>query len=395
MRAMSRLRIYRYLLRETLVPMSLGLAVFTLVLLMGRILKLVEMVINKGVPFMDILILFASLLPSLLVLTLPLSFLLGVMAGLGRMSTDQEVLALKSSGISLYQITVPIAVLGLGVGILTACLTMVVKPASEELFRKQLFQIASSQANIGIEPQLFNDEFKGVVLYANDVDERSGQMRGVFISDERPNSLPAIILSDSGRILSNQDTLTLTLHLENGTIHRQRSGSTSAFHVIGFTQYDLNLNLGQASMEADQPRKNKKTMSITEIYRAIDTQDTTRGSKNNELIAEFHWRMALPLAPLLFTLLGTPLGIQPVRSGRGSGFAIGLLIFLAYYVLLSVAGTLVVEGNMPGLLMWAPNLIFLMAGVMLLKAAAREKPLPLTDTFCTGMIKLLRLVRKQ
>jgi lipopolysaccharide export system permease protein len=84
-----------------------------------------------------------------------------------------------------------------------------------------------------------------------------------------------------------------------------------------------------------------------------------------------------------------------VRSGRGSGFAIGLLIFLAYYVLLSVAGTLVVEGNMPGLLLWAPNLIFLMAGVVLLKAAAKEKPLPLTDTFRTGMVKLLRLVRKQ
>ena len=391
---MSSLRIYRYLLRETLVPMFLGLAIFTLVLLMGRILKLVEMVINKGVPFMDILILFASLLPSLLVLTLPLSFLLGVMAGLGRMSSDQEVLALKASGTSLYQITVPVAILGLGVGVLTACLTMVIKPASDELFRKQLFQIASSRANIGIQPQIFNDEFNNVVLYANDVDERSGQMHGVFISDERPNSLPAIILADSGRILSNQDTLTLTLHLENGTIHRQRSGSASAFHIIGFTQYDLNLNLGQTSIEDDQPRKNKKTMSITELYRSIHSPDTTLGSKMNELIAEFHWRMALPLAPLLFALLGVPLGIQPVRSGRGSGFAVGLLIFLAYYVLMSIASTLVVEGNMPGLLMWAPNLIFLMAGFMILKAAALEKPLPLTDFFRMWTDKLFRLLRK-
>lgn len=392
---MANLRIYRYLLRETLVPMLLGLAVFTLVLLMGRILKLVEMVINKGVPFMDILVLFASLLPSLLVLTLPLSFLLGVMAGLGRMSTDQEVLALKSSGISLYQITVPIAILGLVVGALTACLTMVIKPASEDLFHKQLFNIASSRANVGIQPQLFNDEFNGVVFYANDVDERSGQMRGVFISDERPNSLPAIILADSGRVLSNQDTLTLTLHLENGTIQRQRGGPTSAFHVIGFTQYDLNLNLGQASMESDLPRKNKKTMSITELYHAIRSSDATRGSKINELIAEFHWRLALPLAPLLFALLGVPLGIQPVRSGRGSGFAIGLLIFLAYYVLLSVSSTMVVEGNMPALLIWAPNLIFLMAGVTILKTAALEKPLPLTETFRTWMDKLLHLLRKK
>lgn len=394
MRAMSSLRIHRYLLRETLVPMILGLAVFTLVLLMGRILKLVEMVINKGVPFMDILILFASLLPSLLVLTLPLSFLLGVMAGLGRMSSDHEVLALKSSGISLYQIAAPLTFLGLGVGILTACLTMVIKPASEDLFNKQLFQIASSRANIGIQPQLFNDEYNNVVIYTNEVDERSGQMRGVFISDERPNSLPAIILADNGRILSNQETLTLTLHLENGTIHRQRNDSASAFHVIGFSQYDLNLNLGQASLDADQPRKNKRTMSMAELYQAIHSPDTPRDSKINELIASFHWRLALPFAPLLFVLLGVPLGIQPVRSGRGSGFAIGLLIFLAYYMLLSVTSTLVVEGNMPGLVMWVPNLIFLMAGVLILKAAAMEKPLPLTEFFRTWTNKLLRLVRK-
>jgi lipopolysaccharide export system permease protein len=395
MRAMSSLRIHRYLLRETLVPMFLGLAVFTLVLLMGRILKLVEMVINKGVPFMDILILFASLLPSLLVLTLPLSFLLGVMAGLGRMSSDQEVLALKASGTSLYQITVPVAFLGLGVGIITAFLTMMIKPASEDLFHKQVFQIASSRANIGIQPQLFNDEYNNVVLYANEVDERSGQMRGVFISDERPNSLPAIILADSGRILSNQDTLTLTLHLENGTVHRQRSGPTSAFHVISFAQYDLNLNLGQTSMEADLPRKNKKTMSIAELYRAIYGPDMSAGPKTNELIAEFHWRLALPFAPLLFALLGVPLGIQPVRSGRGSGFAIGLLIFLAYYMLLSASGTLVVEGDMPGLLMWVPNLIFLLAGTIILKAAAMEKPLPLSGLFHKLTDKLLCLLRKQ
>lgn len=389
---MPNLRIQRYLLRETLVPMTLALGVFTLVLLMGRILKLLEMVINKGVPLTDILMLFVSLLPRFLVVTLPLSFLLGVMAGLGRMSSDQEILALKTSGTSLYQITFPIVTLGLMVSIATAAITMVIKPASEETFHKQLFQIASSHANIGIQPRIFNDEFDGIVLYTNEVDERSGQMRGVFISDERPNSLPAIILADRGRILSNQDTQTLTLHLENGTIHRQGSQSRSAFQVIGFSQYDLNLDLGQASISANQPLKNYRTMSITELYHAIHTDKPANGGK--QFLAEFHWRLALPFAPLLFALLGVPLGIQPVRSGRGSGFTIGLLVFLGYYLLLSFANTLITEGGWSGLVMWGPNLIFLVAGVVILRAAALEKPLPMVAICNTWAPKLLRFLKK-
>jgi lipopolysaccharide export system permease protein len=374
--------------------MALGLAVFTLVLIMGRLLKLVEMVVNKGVPVADILLLFASLLPTFLVLTLPLSFLLGTMAGLGRMSSDQEILALKAGGTSLYQITVPVICLGLVVSIATACLTMFVKPASEDFFRRQLFQIASSRANVGIQPQIFNDEFEGIILYANEVDERSGRMQGVFISDERQNTMPAIILADTGRILSNQDTLTLTLHLENGTIHRQRGISDKAFHVIGFTRYDLNLDLGQAALSADQPRKNKKTMSIRELLRAIQTGPEMSPSKYRELVAEFHQRLALPVAPLLFALLGVPLGIQPVRSGRGSGFAIGLLVFLGYYMLLSLASTLVVEGGLPGPVLWIPNLIFLAAGILVLKAAAKEKPLPLLGTFRQWFGLIVRRLRK-
>ncbi|ABA89163.2 lipopolysaccharide ABC transporter, membrane protein LptF [Syntrophotalea carbinolica DSM 2380] len=391
---MTSLRIQRYLLRETLVPMLLGLAVFTLVLLLGRILNLVELVINKGVPLVDVLLLLAYLLPTFLVLTLPLSFLLGVMAGFGRMSADREILALKACGVGLRQLTAPIVGLGLLVSLATAATTIAIKPASEDLFREKLFHIASSRANIGIQAQIFNDEFEGIILYANDVDERSGRMQGVFISDERDDTLSSIILANEGRIFSNQENLTLTLHLENGTIHRQRRETGSGFQVIEFTRYDLNLDLGQTSMSADQPRKNKKTMTLGELYQAIRPDAATPPSKKRELLAEFHWRLAVPVIPLLFALLGVPLGIQPVRSGRGSGFAAGLLVFLAYYVLLSLAGTLVVDAGLPGLIMWGPNSIFLLASIVVLRAAAKEKPLPLVE-FCRRWTDILiRRLRK-
>lgn len=360
--------------------MALGLVIFTLALFMGQLLKLVELVINKGVPIADILLLFSSMLPTFLVLTLPLSFLLGAMAALGRLSADNEILALKACGTSLHQIALPVLALGLVVSIVTGILTMAIRPASEDFFHRQLFHIASSRANIGIEPRIFNDEFEGVVLYANEIDERSGVMRGVFISDERQDALPAIILADSGRVLSNPDTLTMTLHLENGTIQRQGDKAGGDFHVLGFTGYDLNLDLGRSSLASDQPRKDRKSMSMAELYRATHDAGAADSSGNRKLLAEYHRRLALPFAPLLFALLGVPLGIQPVRSGRGGGFAIGLLMFLAYYALSSLANTLVVEAGMPGLVMWIPALAFLVAGLAALKAASMERPLPLVAT---------------
>jgi lipopolysaccharide export system permease protein len=382
---MSRHRIHRYLLRETLIPMFLGLAIFTLVLLMGRLLKLVELVINKGVPLQDILWLFACLLPTFLVITLPLSFLLGVMMAFGRLSSDREILAMKASGISLRQMAVPILVFGLATSLATAALTLVVKPASESAFRQQLFRITTSRASIGIQAQVFNDEFEGLVLYTERLDERSGVMDGVFIYDEQQKPA-SFILARRGRVLSDPDALALTLRLENGTIHRQqRQGAQENFQVIGFSSYDLNLDLGRQAEADTRTRKSRKEMSLTELRRAMAGADNA--TRLNRLRGEYHWRMTLPVAPLLFALLGVPLGIQPLRSGRGGGFAIGLMVFLVYYALLSLTNTLVVESGLPGTVMWLPNILFLLGGLVLLQAANREIPLP--TAACLGRLVAL------
>ena len=156
---MSNPRINRYILREITIPMGLALSIFTFVLLMGRILKLVELVINKGVPPADIARLFLCLMPSFLIVTLPLSFLLGVMLGFGRLSSDREIMACKASGISLYQLAFPVILLALLTCLGNASLTLMIRPASETAFREQLFKISASRASIAIQPNVFNDSF--------------------------------------------------------------------------------------------------------------------------------------------------------------------------------------------------------------------------------------------
>ncbi len=359
---------------------------------MGRLLKLVELVINKGIPLIDIAQLFISILPSFLVLTIPLAFLLGVMLGFGRLSADGEILALKSSGISLYQMTRPILLLSLPACLLTAAMTLYLRPVCETFFRQQLFDIAANHASIGLQPQVFNDEFDGLVLYANHIDDRSGTMKQVFISDERNSSAPAIIMAEKGLIVPDSRNRKLLLRLEQGTMHRQpqdNSDSTEedTYQVLHFSSYDVNLDLEQQATATKQRRRKNKELTLVELQNTIKSGPT---EKRQGLLAELHTRLAVPAAPFLFALLAIPLGIQPHRSGRGGNFALALGIFLCYYLMFSFTDTLVADAGWPAVTLWLPNLCFLLSGLYLLYRAAIERPVTFFERTSAAFFAMLR-----
>ncbi len=380
--AMSIRRIHKYIAREVGVPTLLALVVFTFVLLMGRILKLMELVINKGVPALDILKLFSFLVPSFLVITLPLAFLLGIMLGFGRLCADSEIIALKSSGVSLYHMFRPVLVLAFLTALTTGLLTLVLGPAGNRSFREQIFNIAAKRANVGIQPHVFNDEFDDLVLYIDDVDKKGNVFRGVMISDQRTGSSPSIIFAQQGRIFSDPQALTLTLRIENGTVHRATPGK-EADQIIRFSTYDVNLNMGQQLEQAEKRPPKPAEIGSQELVQVLFS-DNESPSEKTKLSIEFHSRLIFPLAPLLFALVGVPLGVHSQRSGRSGNFSVALLIFLGYYLSFSLAETLVAESGFPvALTLWVPSLIFLVGGLYLFQRAAQERP------FSFGTLPLL------
>ena len=388
-------RIHRYIAWEIAIPALLGLSVFTLMILMGRIIRLVEMVLNKGVPATEIFLLFAYLLPAFLVITIPLSFLLGVLLGFGRLSSESETIALKASGISLYGMLKPVFLLAALASVLTGALTLYGEPAGNTAFRSKVFEIAASRATVGIAPKVFNDEFDGLVLYTNEFDEQSGLMTGVFISDQRTDSDASTIFAKRGRIFSDSESYTLTLRLENGTIHRRpKSSRGDSYQTIGFSAYDISLNMGEELEAGQTVQKKDKDLSFSELRQAIGEAKT-----EEELLryrVQWHKRLVLPLAPLLFALIGIPLGIQSHRSGKGGGFAIGLIVFLVYYILFSFTKTLATEGILPVIpTMWAPTALFLAGGLYLLHLAAMERRFILLDLLLEGMDRFRRLIQRK
>jgi lipopolysaccharide export system permease protein len=362
-------RIQRYLLREIAAPMFMALVIFTFVLMMGRSQKLMEMVIDKGVPVGQILRLLANLLPAFLVLTIPVALLIGVLLAFGRLSAESELVAMKASGIHLSLLMRPVLALALLASLLTAALTLYIEPAANAAFRRQAFAIASSIATIGIQPMTFNDEFSGLVLYAADVDDKNGQMNNIFIADERPGTLPATIFASTGGVQIDQDDQSLNLRLKDGAIHRL-DDNNDAYQIIQFDTYGLRVNLNHGDKEQGLNRKESE-LNLPDLLSARQTPQDPKEAR--VLAAGLQRRFVMASTPLIFILIGVPLGIRSQRSGRGANFALSLFIFLLFYILFTLAKTLVIDVGLSALFIWLPVVIFTIAGVLLLRAAANER----------------------
>lgn len=373
MPAMATRRINRYIISEVLTPTLLGLVIFTFILIMGRLPDLTELVVNKGVPLVDILQLFYYLLPNFLTITIPLAFLLGILLAFGRLSADSEFIALKSTGVSLYALLAPVLVLALLGTFITAALNLYGKPLGKTAFRDHLFTIASDRASAGLESGIFNDRFENLVIYAEQVDERNDQMRKVFLSDERSAKSPANIFAEQGRFIRNPRQQTLVLRLSKGTIHYLATDQSASYQTIAFSTYDVNLNISHGLEKTSERERAISELTPEEILAA--RKKGTHPGLRHSLDIELHKRISTSMTPFVFALIGIPLALQANRSGKGAGFAMALAISLGYYVLLSLARTLADKALIPPfIILYLPNLVFLSGGLFFIYRTATEKP---------------------
>lgn len=383
-------RLYSYIAREIAVPFFLSLFVFTFVLLLERIMKLVEMVIGRGVGLADIGRLFIYILPSFLTLTIPMSFLLAVLLAFGRLSSDSEVIAMKASGVSLYQMLIPVSVLSILAYGMTFYLTLYALPWGNQSFRSKVFDIARAKASAGIKERVFNDDFDGIVLY---IDRLKGEkMEGVLIYDRREKD-GYTIFARGGGIISDPKTMTVTMRLRDGEIHTV--GKELSYSKVAFSTYDLRLNFrGSGPGSRGEVSKGDREMTISELSSKV-AELKGRGENYRPYQVEIHKKFSIPFACIIFGLIGAPLGIQSRRSGRASGFSMSLAIFLIYYISLTGGESLGDRGIIPPFFaMWGINFIFLAIGIYFIVKTARESPIIISVRFDQAVDLLARFINK-
>lgn len=369
--------ISRYLIREISVPFFFILLILTFVLLMGRIIQLMDLTVNKGVSLITIAELIGYLTPSFMVITIPVSLLIAILIAFGRLSGDNEITVMKSAGISLYQLVPPVLVPVTAAFIVTSFFSLYIVPEVNFATKRLLFDVARQKATIGISEKVFNDDFEGLVLWADHIPVHGNYMEGVFISDSRTAGEPIIVIAKKGYLISNPETMSVTLRLEDGSSHFV-DGALNTYRKMDFSTYDLNLDLaGPRAGTGAGPIKERKEMNLAELSRAIKDKSLAE-LRRRELIIELHRKFALPVSCIVFGILGIPMGIVKQRSVRSRGFVIGLVTVMVYYILELGGGALSEAGHIaPAIAAWAPNVMLGVAGLWLLMRAAREHPVAL------------------
>lgn len=363
---------YLYILKEILPIFFIGLMVFTLILLMDKILKLIEMIVTKGVSLSQIFMLLLFISPSFLIFTIPMAVLLGTLLSFGRLSGDSEVTAFKASGMSLYQLFLPVSIFSIIATILTTFLVFYGLPWGNRGFKAMLFLMAQSKADIEIKERVFNDVFDGLVVYVDKVPIRGKKMEGILIYDERDATKINTIFAREGFLVSNPSSQEVTLRLTNGDIHRFEPRA-NIYQKAQFDTYDLRLELAKA-FTAMGKKLREHEMSIDDIKEKIEKKKGI-GEDTIPLEVEIQKRYAIPFSCIVFALIGVPLGIQPRRSGRSHGFVFSILILLAYYISLSASEIFALQQTLPPFLAgWASNFLFGGLGLYLLVRAANESP---------------------
>lgn len=361
--------ISRYLIREITGIFALGLTIFTLVLLMGRMVKLMEMVVSNGVPLVDVARLIALLLPSFLVLTIPMAFLLAVLLAFGRLSSDNEITVLKASGLSLYLLLPPVLIVALLAGALTLFISLVAVPWGNSGFKQMTVDVARKYAATAIRERIFLDDIPGIVLYVDHYDEATRRMERVMIQDGRDPERPLTIFAKNGLIASDTTSGALRILLHNGSIHTQ--SINGGYRLVSFAEYLLTAEAGRGGAVV----YTETEMGVKDLFNAANAPQTSPQARM-KMLAEMHSRFAFPCAVFVFALLAVPLGMQNRRAGKTSGFTVSILILLIYYILLSFLRTLAEKGVIPPFAaLWLPNLLFGGFGLALLRMAAAEKSL--------------------
>ncbi len=365
-----------YIIREIASLFLLGIMVFTLILLMGRLIKLTDLVISRGVPLVDVGRMILYLLPSFLVYTIPMAFLLAVLLAFGRLSADNEITVIKAGGISLMQLMPPVILCGMCAALLTLAASTVGVPWGNSAFKRLSFAVLKQNVAATVREKVFWDDIPGIVMYTEHYDEEHHTLKGVVIHDGRDQSRPLTIFAADGVIGGGPAGTDIRLALANGTIHA--AVTADEYRLVRFGEYTMTIG---GSGQGTGLGRNELDMTIPELLRQMDNPATAK-AVSLKVQSEFHSRFAFPFASLVFAVVAVPLGMQNRRSGKSAGFSTSIGILLAYYVVQSLLHTLAEKGTLPpALALWLPNLTFLALGWYLLRLASQERSFQLFPLF--------------
>ncbi|MHB1001604.1 MAG: LptF/LptG family permease [Armatimonadota bacterium] len=368
--------LYRHILRELIGPFLFGVAAFTSIMFAGKeLFKITELLAEFGAPPLTAIELVILFLPSLVVMTLPMSMLLTALLGFGRLSGDSEVVALFASGISLYRIALPVVIMAVIVTAGGFVLNEVVAPEASLEHERIMKAFTKEESASSGKPFIAidsDDNITNTVVYVQGgLNIATGKLREVAVIQYKDNK-PSVF------IYANEAVWDRELEdVENGKAWVFKNGyynslGTESRIITQFSKLDTHeVNIGKTPDELALYQKKPDQMSFNQLKGYI-TMLQSQGQDVNEFRVKLYQKVALPLSSLIFALIGIPLGLRPQRSSSAMGLGLSIVIIFSYWVLMHYMTILGNNGVVsPAAASFIPTLVGTFIGTVLIIKAAK------------------------
>ena len=363
----------RYLSRQLLVNLIFAIVVLSFVLVIGNIFrKLLPLLVNHDLPVEYLVGFVAYVLPFSLIFTIPWGLLTAVLLVFGRLSADNELTALRSNGVSIGRICIPLVLIALACTALSLWLNVQVAPAAQEEMRSTVFNLATHNPMALFGSDQVIDQFPGRKIYVGK--KEGNKLENILVFETNDESMPMKVThAREGDLEADLPNRRILMHLYNARysqrdeadpydLLRMRDGISVEEGTLPISLEDL--------YEKEKRRASRSMLSLEQLLDQLKADDPKMRSSSRTGINK---RFSFPIACLVFALVGVPLGITAHRRETSFGFAASLVIGVFYFLFIIIADTLRANAKLhPELLVWFPNVLFLGLGIWMFRRLSRR-----------------------
>jgi LPS export ABC transporter permease LptG/LPS export ABC transporter permease LptF len=360
----------RYILGEVVSHALIGCVLFTFVLFMRDLGRILELVVRNSASFADVARIFLYTLPNVLTVTIPMAVLVGILLGLSRLASDSEITAMRACGVGVFSFVGIVAIMAASAWALGLCNTLYVAPKATEALLNLEGSLKSTQASFEVQPRVFYEDFRNYVLYVQDVRSSSGASlwHRVFLADLTQPASPLITTAEQAIVMNGGDG-SLHMRLRDGQQHQISPSDPNQYNISTFGEMSLPI---QISTQDDVHLGRSDSPILAASNSTLWKRSRSHSSDGRAAWIELNKRLSYPAACLVLMLVAVPLGLSSKRGGKSTGFVITIVLVFVYYFFSSVGVALARQQKIPVMLgVWGANVIFGLAGWLLIGQLSR------------------------
>jgi len=347
----------RYLFFELVPPFFLGIVGFVLIMITDLLFTYTDLIINKGVPLLVILRLLIFKLPAIMVLTFPVSMVFATAMALTRMSKDSEIVALRTSGTSLFRISIPIVLIAVTVSLMSYFTNEYLVPwsnhASENIIRQMILKNPPPE----MKENVFFKDSSNRFFYVRRVNQKRNSLEDILIYEVSEGRFPRVISAKSAKYNGRNWTLF------DGVIHRYDDSSGKLSYEANFNEMQVLVN---ENITTFTEQRTSYEMNSRELSQLVDMLRKS-GVDAKALLTDLYMKVSVPVTCLVFAIIGIPFSLPAVRTGRSFGVVFCVALIFTFYVAASVFRSFGHGGLLsPAIAAWLPNVSFGAVGIILI-----------------------------